>query len=430
MRLSTKVLLALAIVIAVALVTASLLIGRGTSNAYRVYLRGYQQQQLLQLADEAGQSYAASGSWDEVQIWLTNAADDPAQPGAMGNGRGQTRGQQRRQQQPAMSGPVVVVDSETGRPLAASVSPDAIDGYLVGAPITVDGKTIAALATEPTLVEMGDAEETLFNQVNRAVLLSALAAGLVALLVGWLLVASILRPLRRLEQGVAQVAAGDLEARVEVSGRDEIAQLATSFNTMAASLQEQEALRQRLVADIAHELRTPLSVVQGNLQAILDGVYPLDLDEIQTIQEETRLIARLVTDLHELAQAEAGRLPLVRQQVDVTAVIRHMAASFRPLAAEREVTLNADLPTGPLSVDADPDRLQQILTNLMGNAIRHTPAFGQVSSLLPIVPAASNSPWQTADRASNPKTYPMCSTASIVPTPAASGMRILQPAPG
>ena len=151
----------------------------------------------------------------------------------------------------------MVVDTESGRPLAASVSPDAVDGFLVGAPITVDGKTIAALATEPTLIKMGDAEETLFNQVNRAVLLSALAAGLVALLVGWLLVASILRPLRKLEEGVAQVAAGDLEARVEVSGRDEIAQLASSFNTMAASLQEQEALRQRLVADIAHELRTP-----------------------------------------------------------------------------------------------------------------------------------------------------------------------------
>ena len=180
MRLSTKVLLALAIVIAVALVTASLMIGRSTSNAYRVYLRGYQQQQLLQLADEAGRRYAETGSWDEVQTWLTSAADDPATPGSMGNGRGQGRGQQRRQQQPAMNSAVVVVDTESGRPLAASVPPDAVDGFLVGAPITVDGKTIAALATEPTLIKMGDAEETLFNQVNRAVLLSALVAGLVA----------------------------------------------------------------------------------------------------------------------------------------------------------------------------------------------------------------------------------------------------------
>jgi signal transduction histidine kinase len=147
---------------------------------------------------------------------------------------------------------------------------------------------------------------------------------------------------------------------------------------MAANLQQQEVLRQRLVADIAHELRTPLSVVQGNLQAILDGVFPLELDEIRTVQEEARLIARLVTDLHELAQAEAGRLPLVRQQVKVATVIQHMANSFRPLAAEKDITLITDLPAGSLTVDADPDRLHQILTNLLGNAIRHTPKDGEV----------------------------------------------------
>ena len=379
MRLSTKVLFALAIVIAVALVTASLLIGRSANNAYRVYLRGYQQQRLMQLADLAGGVYASTGSWDEVQRWLNSESASLMAPGGMGNAGGQGRGQRRQsQQQPGSIGPVIVVDADSGQPLSSLVSSDAVGGSLVAVPVTIAGETVAALATEPTMAQMGAAEETLLNQVNRAVLLSALAAGLVALLVGWGLVASILRPLRRLEAGVAQVATGDLDARVEVIGNDEIARLATSFNTMAASLQQQEALRQRLVADIAHELRTPLSVVQGNLQAILDGVYPLDLDEIRTVQEETRLIARLVTDLHELAQAEAGRLPLARQQVEATPVIQHMANSFRPLAAEREISLVAELPAIALCVDADPDRLHQILTNLLGNAIRHTPVGGSV----------------------------------------------------
>ncbi len=384
MRLSTKVLLALAIVIAVALVTASLLIGRGAGNAYRVYLRGYQQQRLVQLAEQAGVYYAETRSWDEVQRRLDSEAGALMQPGGAGNGRGQGqgqpgRGQQRQQQQqPSETGSVVVVDADSGHPLSASVPSDAVGGFLATVPITVQGERVAALATEPMLIQTGTAEETLLSQVNRAVLLSALAAGTVALLVGWLLVVSILRPLRRLETGVSQIAAGDLGARVEVVGNDEIARLAKSFNTMAIGLQKQEALRQRLVSDIAHELRTPLSVVQGNLQAILDGVYPLDLDEIRTVQDETRLIARLVTDLHELAQAEAGRLPLVRQQVIAATVIQYMANSFRPLAAEREITLVTDLPTGSLSVDADPDRLHQILTNLLGNAIRHTPHGGEV----------------------------------------------------
>lgn len=370
--------LALALVIAVALVTASLLIGRSAGNAYRVYVRGYQQQRLVQLAEQAGARYTSTASWDEVQRWLDSDVSVLMPSGGMGNARGQGRGQGRQQQANAV-GPVLVVDADTGQPLAASVQADAVDGFLVAAPITVGGERVAALASQPTLIETGTAEERLLSQVNRAVLVSALAAGAVALLVGWLLVASILRPLRRLETGVAQVAGGDLRARVEVVGNDEIARLAGSFNSMAAGLHEQEVLRQRLVADIAHELRTPLSVIQGNLQAILDGVFPLELAEIHTVQEEARLMARLVTDLHELAQAEAGRLPLVRQQVLVTAVVQHMANSFRPLATERDITLITDLASSSLSIDADPDRLHQVLTNLLGNAIRHTPEGGQVT---------------------------------------------------
>ena len=201
---------------------------------------------------------------------------------------------------------------------------------------------------------------------------------MVALVAGGLLAASILRPLRQLEQAVAQVAQGNLDARAPVKGKDEIAQLATSFNQMATNLRHQEDLRQRMVADIAHELRTPLSVVQGNLQAILDGVYPLERAEIQTIADETRVLSRLVSDLHELAQAEAGHLPLERQITPVATVLRQMAESFRTLAEQGSVSLLVDPPQPELAVDADPDRLQQVLHNLLGNALRHTPPAGTV----------------------------------------------------
>ncbi len=125
------------------------------------------------------------------------------------------------------------------------------------------------------MVGMGAAEQAVIDQVYQAIFWSALVAGVVALGVGALLLRSILHPLRRLDAGVADIAQGNYGVRVTVGSDDELGRLATNFNHMAGTLEEQEALRQRMVADIAHELRTPLSVVQGNLQAILDGVFPL-----------------------------------------------------------------------------------------------------------------------------------------------------------
>jgi two-component system OmpR family sensor kinase/two-component system sensor histidine kinase BaeS len=242
-----------------------------------------------------------------------------------------------------------------------------------GAPVVVDGATVARLVSLRTPGQMGYAEEALMAQVQTAIMLSALIAGVLALAIGALLVASVLQPLRAVERTVTAVANGNLTARVAVRGQDEIANLGSAVNNMAETLQAQEALRQRLVSDVAHELRTPLSVIQGNLQAILDGIYPLYAEEIRTVLDETQLLSRLVTDLHELAQAEAGRLPLQRQQLPVASILSHLSDLYAPIAAQKGIALHVAPPPAQLEVNADPDRLQQILHNLVGNALRHTP---------------------------------------------------------
>src|SRR5690606_33916639 len=116
----------------------------------------------------------------------------------------------------------------------------------------------------------------------------------------------------------------------------------------------------------------------GNLQAILDGVYPLALSEIETVYAETELLSRLVHDLHELALAEAGNLPLELQLVNVASAVEQMAASCSPLAESKQITIKTDAPASNVTLQVDPDRLQQILHNLLGNAIRHTPPGGSV----------------------------------------------------
>lgn len=155
--------------------------------------------------------------------------------------------------------------------------------------------------------------------------------------------------------------------------------VARAFNEMATDLEQAEDLRRNLLADVAHELRTPLSVIQGNLRAILDEVYPLDPSEIARLYEQTRLLSRLVNDLHELAQAEANKLPLNLKETDLKALIQINSETFRPGAETKGVALHTNLPETLPSVRVDTSRLTQVLQNLLANGLRHTPDGGTIT---------------------------------------------------
>ncbi len=133
-----------------------------------------------------------------------------------------------------------------------------------------------------------------------------------------------------------------------------------------------------MLADVAHELRNPLHLLQGNLQAMLDDVYPLNKEEIGRLVDQTRQLARLTDDLHELAQAEAHRLPLHKQTVDVATLVKESAAAFRPLAKSKEVELRVELLGTIPTLHVDAARLRQATDNLLRNALRHTPAGGRI----------------------------------------------------
>jgi two-component system OmpR family sensor kinase/two-component system sensor histidine kinase BaeS len=148
---------------------------------------------------------------------------------------------------------------------------------------------------------------------------------------------------------------------------------------MAAALEQAETLRRNLIADVAHELRTPLSVLQGNLRAILDDVYPLDKTEVANLYDQTRLLSRLVNDLHDLAQAEAGQLQLRLQPTDMASLVHKAAAAFGPVAEARGVTLTCQAPAELPPMLADSARLTQVLHNLLTNALHFTPAGGTIS---------------------------------------------------
>jgi signal transduction histidine kinase len=203
--------------------------------------------------------------------------------------------------------------------------------------------------------------------------------GLVSVAVGVWFSRGLTAPLSRLETAAHAIQAQDFSYRVPVRGSRELRAVATAFNGMSDQLEQAETLRSNLLADVAHELRGPLHLLQGNLQAILDGVYPLDQGEIARLFDQTHHLTTLVNDLHELAQAEAHRLPLHRGTTDLAALVQDTSDVFRPVAADRDVALQVEL-LGPIpSVEVDAARIRQVVYNLLSNALRHTPAGGIIT---------------------------------------------------
>lgn len=217
-------------------------------------------------------------------------------------------------------------------------------------------------------------QETIGIFISRALLIVVT----VAILAGIILSRLLLAPLNDLATGAAAIARRELATRVPVRGSTETRAVARSFNHMASELEQAEGLRQQLLADVAHELRNPLHVLRGNLQAIFDGVYPLNQAEVSRLLDQTDQLTRLVNDLHELALAEARQLPLDRQPVNLGQLVKDTAADFQALAAAEGIALRVELLGVPPTVAVDAARIRQTLQNLLANALRHTPRGGNV----------------------------------------------------
>jgi len=249
-----------------------------------------------------------------------------------------------------------------------------------GVPILVDDQRVGTVLVAPwERVPADSLERRFLRAVNRWLWAAGLLAGGLALILGVYLAWQITAPLRELRGAAQAIAGGDLTRRVKITSGDEIGDLARAFNRMTQALEHNEQLRRQMVADIAHELRTPLSVIRANLEALQDGVFPLERESLVPIHEETLLLTRLVEDLRQLALAEAGQLTLERQVVNVGELVQRAVESHRPQAAEREIELGVNIPQSLPMVSLDPQRIGQVLHNLLANALRYTPAGGSVS---------------------------------------------------
>jgi signal transduction histidine kinase len=322
------------------------------------------------LVSELAAYYQTHGSWDGVESMLAGAQGTlPRGPGdrlvlSLADAQGQIIYPTRAEGPPPPSSP----DQRADR-LPIQVSDGLSGGYKTVGYLRVDR------VPEPRPIPP---QQYLLGWLSHYLLLAAAVTGALGILFGVLVSRNLTAPLSRLAEAAQAIGARDLSRRVEVSGSDEVKEVARAFNEMAAALEGAETLRRNLLADVAHELRTPLSVLQGNLRAILDDVYALDKAEVARLYDETRLLSRLVKDLHELAQAEAGHLALNRQPTQLAELVQSTATAFSAAAETKGVTLNWQIPPDLPPVMADPARLTQVLHNLLDNALRHTPAGGAI----------------------------------------------------
>jgi signal transduction histidine kinase len=331
--------------------------------------------------------YARNGSWAGVQQLIVDSGMGMGMMGSGMMGGPSTSSGSGMMQMMMASSRLQVVDASTRQVVADNAQIDigrrvTPQEWAAGLPITVNGRTVGALLVEGMTVaglHVDPLQAEFLGRINRAVFLAALAAGAVALVLGALLVRQITAPLGELTTAAGRVAAGDLTARVNVTSTDELGRVGAAFNQMAASLNQQEQLRRNVMADIAHELRTPISVIQGQVEALEDGVFPLRPESLEPIHNNAVLLNRLVEDLRTLAHAEAGQLELDRRPVKLPDVVDDLVDDLRPDAEAKAVTLRADVPARLPAVTADPQRLHQVLLNLVSNALLHTPSGGMVT---------------------------------------------------
>ncbi len=340
-------------------------------------------QQRNALVQSLSSYYAANGSWNgissywrqfQVQLFPTSQlqSKNPPNPNS--------------QNEPGQHNPLnqfgladasgkVLISVDPHAPDGTQLSPGAISA---GTVIMVNGKRVGTVLVASQPPGFNQAETQFLNRTNQALFLAVLVALIAALIMGVILARTLTRPLRDLTKAAQSIAHGNLEQEVKVSSKDEIGQLATSFNSMSQEVARVNQLRKQMTADIAHDLRTPLTVIGGYVESMRDGVLSPTHERLSLIYTEIERLQSLVADLRMLSQVDAGELPLNPQPISPETLLNQSCALFQHHAQQHGVALmvkaNPQLP----NITVDEGRMMQVMDNLISNALRYTPQDGQI----------------------------------------------------
>lgn len=247
-----------------------------------------------------------------------------------------------------------------------------------GNPIKVNGMTVGTMITRQPTIRVNPAETAFLDRVKQIYTLSAVGVIALGLLLAFLLSRMLTRPIRELTAATRAVSAGQLEQAVPVRSHDELGELAASFNRMNTELALSTGLRRQMTADIAHELRTPVSVILGHAEAVHDGVIAPSLETFEIIRDEAGRLDSLIEDLRTLSRADAGELPMEFQSVSPKKLLEKVQAIHKQRAAKKKIVMHLRVSSDLPEIFADPSRMVQVLSNLVDNALLYTHEGGGV----------------------------------------------------
>lgn len=254
-------------------------------------------------------------------------------------------------------------------------------------PLKHEQQTVGYLGMHQRRTFNDDSEDARFvNTQRQTLLMVALLTLLISALIAWLLSRQLIKPIQSLRRSSNELAQGHYATRIQVTNNDELGLLSQDFNKLAASLQQHEKSRQQWIMDIAHELRTPLSVLRGEIEAIQDGISQPDTDNVQSLHQETLHLQRLVDDLYTLSMSDDGSLSYRKAPLDLTELLHETLAQFEHKLRDSGLRLQQDIAKHAIMLNGDRQRLQQLLQNLLKNSLRYTDAPGVLHLSLRVPP--------------------------------------------
>ncbi len=362
-------------------------------------------QQKEQVAANLAAYYAATGSWQGLHVGLQRQAGQDTPPGGSGNGKG--FGEKNGTDVGGHIGAVEAgswgidgnnriwtggekrylfgVADATGKIVIPVGAYDTVGMQLresdvqKGVSIEVDGERVGTLLMVSRLPQYNQAEQQYLQYSNRALGLGILGSVLIAGIVGVVISRSLTKPLQTLTAAVQNMEKGQIHQQVPVTSGDEIGRLAEAFNRMSDQLEKSNQQRRQMTADIAHDLRTPLTIISGYVEAMQDGILESTPERLALIYSEIERLQHMVQDLQVLSQADAGDLSLTMQPLRVNGLIQQSAVRFQQQANNQGVLLSVDTDANNCFIEGDEARLIQVLDNLLSNALRYTPEGGRIA---------------------------------------------------
>lgn len=353
--LRLKLLISFFLVIAIGVGTIAYIASNSAINQFDRYVSRDQAERYQRLALTFSNYYRYMGSWDEVSDLTTRLSE-------MYNER------------IILTDPSNVVIGDT----ADKLTGEEIDSDWSNKSVTINLGDFSIGKIYIRTQQRSPLQKTFIGSVNRSVLTGGIIAGIVGIVLALLFSRNILKPIRELTEATKKMQQGELDQRVDTSSGGEIGKLGESFNELARRLKEQKTLREEMVSDVAHELRNPLSNIQGYLEGLKEGMIDPTKQVFETLHQQSLVLNRLVNDLRDVNRAKAGKLNLDKKLLVLEDIISREIKALKAKAEENDVELSQNL-NGPNLLEADPERISQVVRNLIDNAITHTPKGGEIN---------------------------------------------------